>query len=134
MKRNPVLMFQYALTGIGYGIPITIACMALIGGWKAPLGEFAAWTVASALIGLLSGWTFGCEQLSLPLALGFHCGGTLLIVASACWFCGYAENPLAILSGILPLFLLIYAAIYGINYLLIRQEEKRINAALNTDN
>lgn len=131
MKKNPFLMFNAALTGIGYGIPITIVCMALIGGWQEPLGEFTVWTVASALIGLLSAIVFTSDRLSLPAELGLHCTGTLAIVTGACWLCGYDSNPLAILTGILPVFLVIYALIYGINYFAIKQEEKRVNAALD---
>lgn len=133
MKKSPFLMLNAALTGIGYGIPVTIMCMALIGGWQEPLGEFTVWTAASALIGLLSAMTFGSERLNLPGALGIHGLGTLAIVVLSCWLCGYDSNPLAILSGILPLFLVIYGVIYGINYFVIKQEEKRVNAALDSD-
>lgn len=134
MKKNPFLMFQAALTGIGYGIPVTILCMTLIGGWQEPLGEFTVWTIASALIGLLSAVTFGSEKLTLPAALGLHCAGTLVIVVSASWLCGYDSNPITIAGYILPLFLIIYAVIYSINYFAIKLEEKRINAALDAEN
>lgn len=134
MKKYPSLLFQYALVGIGYGIPVTLICMALIGGWQAPLGEFTIWTVASALIGILSGIAFGSEKLTLPLALAFHGTGTLAIVVGACWLCGYASDLIRLFTGILPVFLIIYAVIYGINYFLSKQEEKRINSALNPEN
>lgn len=133
MKKKSTVMFISALTGIGYGIPVTIVCMALIGGWKAPLGEFTAWTIASALIGLLSAWCFSSEKLSVPLALVIHCAGTLVTVSAVCWICGYDSNPLRILIRILPLFALIYALIFSINYFLIKAEEKRINAALDAE-
>ena len=50
MKKNPVDILTFALTGIGYGIPATLICMALLGGWQEPLGELTVWTIASALI------------------------------------------------------------------------------------
>lgn len=133
MKKSPFLMLNAALTGIGYGIPVTILCMTLIGGWQEPLGEFTVWTVASALIGLLSAMTFGSEKLTLPGALGIHGIGTLAIVVTACWLNGYDSNPVNLLVGILPVFLIIYGVIYGINYFAIKQEEKRVNAALDSD-
>lgn len=134
MKKYPSLLFQYALVGIGYGIPVTLICMALIGGWQAPLGEFTIWTVASALIGILSGIVFGSEKLTLPPALALHGTGTFAIVAGACWLCGYDSSFIRLFTGILPVFLIIYAVIYGINYFLSKQEEKRINSALNPEN
>ena len=107
MKKNPSLLFQYALVGIGYGIPVTLTCMALIGGWQAPLGEFTTWTVASALIGILSGIAFGSEKLTLPQALALHGTGTFGIVVGACWLCGYASSFTRLFTGILPVFLII---------------------------
>ena len=133
MKKNPSLMFQYALVGIGYGIPVTLICMALIGGWQAPLGEFTTWTVASALIGILSGTVFGSEKLTLPQAVAIHGAVTLSIVVASCWICGYDSDPIRILASMFPVFLIVYVLICGINCFLIKQEEKRINAALNSD-
>lgn len=134
MKKNSMNLFPCALTGIGYGIPVTLLCMTLIGGWQEPLGEFTVWTVASALIGILSGIAFGSEKLTLPMTLAIHGTGTFAIVVGACWFCGYASSFIRLFTGVLPVFLIVYAAIYGINYFLIKQEEKRINAALNSQN
>ena len=131
MKKNPVDILTFALTGIGYGIPATLICMALLGGWQEPLGELAVWTIASALIGLLSGFVFGSEHLSLPAALALHGTGTYLIVAAACWINRYDSSLMRILIHVLPVFLLIYGIIYGINYFSFKAAEKQVNQTLN---
>lgn len=136
MKKKPVLMFDYALTGIGYGIPATIICMILIGGYREPIGEFAIWTVASALLGLLSGAIFNScsEKLTLPAALLIHCVSCLAIAVGASYLCGYDEDPFRVLMAVLPVFIIVYAITYGVIYFRIRLEEKRINQALDQEN
>ena len=134
MKKNPVDILTFALTGIGYGIPATLICMALLGGWQEPLGELTVWTIASARIGLLSGVIFGSDRLGLPAALTIHGTCTYLVVTAACWINGYDSSLMRILTGILPVFLLIYAVIYAINYFSFKAAEKQINQALDNQN
>ena len=43
-----------AIIGMGFGFPITLLGMALIGGYNAVVQEFLVWMVASALYGVLS--------------------------------------------------------------------------------
>ena len=130
MKNKTVFYFQYALTGIGYGIPVTLLCMTLIGGYQEPIGELLTWTIASALIGVLSGVIFGSERLSLPAALGLHGVGSLIIAVGAVAICGYSDDPVQILTAVLPVFVLIYLVIFSINLLLIKLGERQVNRAL----
>lgn len=130
MKNKPVSLLVCGLTGIGYGIPATLVCMTLIGGYREPIGELAAWTIASALIGILSGVTFGNERLNLPAALALHGLGSLIIAVVTAAVCGYSEDPVQILLAVLPVFVIIYAVIYAINYAIIKHHERQINRAL----
>ena len=43
-----------AIIGMGFGFPITLLCMALIGGCNAVMKELLIWMAASALYGVLS--------------------------------------------------------------------------------
>jgi len=81
------------LTGIGIGMPVTIICMALFGGWNAVIKEFLVWLIASALFGLLTN-LFNIQKLSLPLITVIHCLGCILITCGACAILNYTENKL----------------------------------------
>lgn len=134
MKKNLFPLVQCTLTGIGIGIPVTLICMTALGGWNEAVLEFAVWAAASALFGLVSGLVFYCgSELSLPAAMVLHCIGCLAIAVGACWLCGYAESVGALLAGILPVFVIVYAAVYGFCFLMMKLNEKQINRELDKE-
>lgn len=119
------------LTGIGIGIPVTLICMISIGGWNQTIMEFLVWTVASALFGVLSVITFSNDKMNLILATALHCVGCLLITVGACAIIGYADSFLEILLAVAPVFVVVYAAIYSINFFTMRKNAKEANEVLS---
>ncbi len=119
------------LTGIGIGIPVTIICMLAIGGFNEVVMEFLVWTVASALFGVLSVVTFSNDKMNLILATALHCIGCLLITVGACWVIGYADSFFEILIAVAPVFVVVYVAIYSVNFFTMRKNAKKANEALS---
>ena len=119
-----------ALIGMGFGFPITLACMALIGGYNAVIQEFAVWMAASALYGVLSG-VMDCEKLDMPLpvSIGLHALGCIVITLGAALFNGYIRSVADVLPILIPA-LIIYVVICLICFLLMKQNEKKVNKAL----
>lgn len=127
MKMNIV---TNAIIGMGFGFPITLLCMTLFGGFNGIIREFLIWMVASALYGILSGVLFGMKtDLPFPAVLGLHFLGCAGITVAAALLCGYIRG----LGDILPVMLpaaVIYVAVYGICMVLMKQNEKKVNRAL----
>lgn len=131
MKKKWFDIFSACLTGIGIGVPITITCMILLGGFNGAVREFLIWTVASALFGVLSLVIFQMpNDLSLPTATLLHCAGCLVVAAGAGALCGYAENFGELLLAMLPVFLVIYGILYLSTYKAMKAEARRINEEL----
>lgn len=132
MKNKLSAILSACVIGIGIGIPITLVCMTVIGGFNGVVREFLIWTVASALFGVLSLLLFQMPgNLSLPVATVLHCFGCMAVAAGAGALIGYADSFLELLLGILPVFLLVYAVLYGSFYFAMKKEAKRINEELN---
>jgi len=131
MKRQNHSLIDYALTGLGFGFPITLICMILIGGMNGVVKEFFTWMVASALFGIISGVLNSdkCE-LKLPVAMALHCLLCLAVATGAGAIIGYADNFLELLKGILPVFVIVYVIVYAVCIALMKREEKKINEAL----
>lgn len=132
MKINSSVLIQSVLTGMGIGFPVTLVCMIAIGGFNSVILEFGVWMVASALFGVLSGILFYSKNdLSFPAALGLHLLGCFAVTVAACAILGYGSSLPELIRSILPAFLVIYAAIYGICFAVMKHNEKKINEALN---
>ena len=132
MKQKVFSILTACISGIGIGIPITLGCMTLIGGYNGIIREFLIWTVASALFGVLSLLLFQLpSNLSLPIATALHCGGCMVVAAGAGAIIGYADSFLEVLLGILPVFVVIYGVLYGLFYFGMKKEARRINDELN---
>lgn len=133
MKRK-LPIFTFLLNGIGIGIPVTLLCMTLIGGYNQVLKEFMTWTVASALFGLISGLVFqNNDKLNLPLSLAIHCVGCLAVAIGACLFCGYASSLKELVVSILPVFVIVYVLIYAVCAIAMKINEAKINKELNKE-
>ena len=119
-----------AIIGMGFGFPITLLCMALIGGYNAVVQEFLVWMVASALYGVLS-TVMNSEKIDLPLpaSIGLHALGCIVITMGAALLCGYIKSIADVLPVLLPA-LVIYIVVCLICFLLMKQNEKEINKAL----
>lgn len=130
MKKHYLLN---AIIGMGFGFPITLLCMVIIGGYNEVLKEFIVWMVASALYGLLSGTVFN-RQSDLPLwgSIGFHTAGCLTITIVAALFCGYITSFSDVLPVLIPA-IIVYLLIYGICVLMLKQNEKQVNKALENN-
>ena len=119
-----------AIIGMGFGFPITLLCMALIGGYNAVVQEFLVWMVASALYGVLS--TIMNEtkfDLPLPVSIGLHFFGCVVITMGAALLCGYVSSIADVLPVLIPA-VIIYAVVCLICFLLMKQNEKAVNKAL----
>jgi len=132
MKNKLYSILTACITGIGIGVPITLVCMTVLGGFNGVVKEFLVWTVASALFGALSLVLFQMPgNLSLPAATALHCLGCMLVATSAGAIIGYAESFLSLFLAILPVFLVVYVLLYGGFYLAMKKEAQRINEELN---
>lgn len=118
------------ITGIGIGMPITVLCMALIGGWNDAVKEILVWLVASALFGVLS-LIFNRDRMNLIISTVIHCIGCLAVTCTACTINGYSDNFFEMLLAILPIFVIIYAVIYTAAIVSAKIEAKKITDTLN---
>lgn len=119
-----------AIIGMGFGFPITLLCMILIGGYHAAMKEFIVWMAASALYGVLS--TIMDEkklEMPLPVSVGLHFLGCVAITLGAALLCGYVHSFADVLPILIPA-ILVYFTVYCICFLLMKQNEKQINKAL----
>ena len=127
MKKRYVLN---AITGMGFGFPVTLLCMAMFGGFNEVVREFLVWLVASALYGILSGVLFDKENDIPQIAvIGFHFVGCTVITMGAALLNGYVTSIADVLPILIPA-IVIYAVICGICFLLNKQTEKEINKTL----
>ena len=131
MKRQNHSLIDYALTGMGFGFPITLVCMIVIGGFNGVVVEFLTWMAASALFGIITGVLNSdkCE-MKLPVAMALHCLLCLAVATAAGAVCGYADSFAELLKGILPVFVVVYVIVYAVCILLMKREEKKVNDAL----
>ena len=119
-----------AITGMGFGFPITLLSMALIGGWHSVLRELAVWMAASALYGLLTVTICSIKvELPLPVQIALHILGCAAITLAAALLCGYVSGPEDLLPVLVPA-LIIYAAVCLLFFLLMKKDEKQVNEAL----
>lgn len=133
MHKNHVSWISYALNGTGIGFPITALCMLLIGGYNSAIREILVWMVASALFGLTSGLFFQKLNLKLITATALHFVCSLLIASTAGWLCGYADSFLELLMGMVPVFVLVYVAVYLSVVYAMKREADKINKALEAE-
>lgn len=132
MKINSAHIIQSVLSGLGIGFPVTLVCMTAIGGFNDVTREFLVWMVASALFGLLSGILLHSSiDLPLPASMGLHCLGCFCVTVAAATIIGYADSFGALITSILPAFIVVYVMIYAVCYAIMKHQEKKINEALN---
>jgi hypothetical protein len=119
-----------AIIGMGFGFPITLLCMALIGSYNAVVQEFLVWMVASALYGVLSTVMDSKKfDMPLPVSIGLHALGCIVITMGAALLCGYIHSIADVFPILIPA-LVIYIVVCLICFLLMKQNEKQINKAL----
>ena len=119
-----------AIIGMGFGFPITLLCMLLIGGYNVVMREFLVWMAASALYGVLS-TVMDSKKLDMPLpvSIGLHALGCIVITMGAALLCGYVQSVADVLPILIPA-ILIYLVVCLVCFLLMKQTEKQINKAL----
>ncbi|MBE5769038.1 MAG: DUF3021 domain-containing protein [Clostridiales bacterium] len=128
MKKTYVLG---AITGMGFGFPVTLLCMSLFGGYNVIVQEFLVWMVASALYGLLSVILFDRKNdLPQMAVLGLHFVGVTAITIAAALLNGYVSSFADVLPILIPT-LVIYVVITGVCAFLNKKTEKQINKALD---
>ena len=121
-----------AFVGMGIGFPVTLLCMTLFGGYNAIVQEFLVWMIASALYGILA--TFmdnNKNEMPVPLSFGIHFFGCVAITLGAALLNGYITG----LNDLIPILvptLVIYVAICGICFWLMKKNEKEINKKLES--
>lgn len=118
------------IIGMGFGFPITLLCMTLIGGYNPVIKEFLVWMVASALYGLLSVLMNSKKlEMPLPVSVGVHFFGIVAITMGAALLCGYVSGIADVLPILIPT-VIIYVVVCFICFLLMKKDEKQINKAL----
>jgi hypothetical protein len=119
-----------AIIGMGFGFPITLLCMILIGGYNVVMREFLVWMAASALYGVLS-TVMDSKKLDMPLpvSIGLDALGCIVITLGAALLCGYIQSVADVLPILIPA-ILIYIVVCLVCFLLMKQTEKQINKAL----
>jgi hypothetical protein len=119
-----------AIIGMGFGFPITLLCMLLIGGYNPVMREFLVWMAASALYGVLS-TVMDSEKMDLPLpaSIGLHALGCIVITMGAALLCGYIHSVADVLPILIPA-IIIYLVVCFVCFLLMKQNEKAVNKAL----
>ena len=119
-----------AIIGMGFGFPITLLCMLLIGGYNVVMREFLVWMAASALYGVLS-TVMDSKKLDMPLpvSIGLHALGCIVITMGAALLCGYIQSVADVLPILIPA-ILIYIVVCLVCFLLMKQTEKQISKAL----
>ena len=119
-----------AIIGMGFGFPITLLCMLLIGGYNVVMREFLVWMAASALYGVLS-TVMDSKKLDMPLpvSIGLHALGCIVITMGAALLCGYIQSVADVLPILIPA-ILIYLVVCLVCFLLMKQTEKQINKSL----
>ena len=92
-----------AIIGMGFGFPITLLCMVLIGGYNAVVQEFLVWMVASALYGVLS-TAMNSKKFDIPLlvSIGLHALGAIVITMGAALLCGYIHSSADVRPILIP--------------------------------
>lgn len=119
-----------AIIGMGFGFPITLLCMSLIGGYNEVVREFFVWMVASALYGLLSTVMDSKKfDMPLPVSIGVHFFGCVAITLGAALLCGYIRSVADVLPILIP-SIIIYVVVCFVCFLLMKQNEKKINEVL----
>ena len=118
------------ITGIGVGMPISILCISLLGGWDDTVKEIFVWLTASAVFGVLS-LIFNIEKLNLITSTILHCFGCLAVTCGACTINGYSDNFFEIFISVLPVFAVVYIVIYTLAMVSAKMQAKKINASLN---
>ena len=119
-----------AIIGMGFGFPITLLCMILIGGYNAVMKEFLVWMAASALYGVLSIIMDDMKSdMPLPVSIGLHFLSCVAITMGAALLCGYISSIADVLPILIPA-IAIYFVVYFICFLLMKQNEKAVNKAL----
>ncbi|MEE1326923.1 MAG: DUF3021 domain-containing protein [Oscillospiraceae bacterium] len=119
-----------AIIGMGFGFPITLLCMSLIGGYNEVVREFFVWMVASALYGLLSTVMDSKKfDMPLPVSIGVHFFGCVAITLGAALLCGYIRSVADVLPILIP-SIIIYVVVCFVCFLLMKQNEKQINKEL----
>lgn len=119
-----------AIIGMGFGFPITLLCMSLIGGYNEVVQEFFVWMVASALYGLLSTVMDSKKfDMPLPVSIGVHFFGCVAITLGAALLCGYIGSVADVLPILIP-SIIIYVVVCFVCFLLMKQNEKQINKEL----
>lgn len=119
-----------AFVGMGFGFPVTLLCMTLFGGYNAVVKEFFVWMIASALYGILATVMDSSKnEMPMPLSFGIHFFGCVAITLGAALLNGYVTS----LNDLIPILvptLVIYVAICGICFWLMKKNEKEVNKEL----
>lgn len=129
-KNTFLSLIRFLITGIGIGIPVALTCITLMGGYNDTILGIIIWTVASALLGLVSGLIFHCSKFNLPVSTALHCVSCLAIAVVASTICGYGDNFLSILIKVVPIFVVVYAVLYTIAIIRMKIQAKKVTEKL----
>lgn len=132
MKKSIVnLLFTYVFVGIGIGAAIVTPITILQAGISPVLMEIAVWLVAAAVIGLVS-LVYEIETLSDLSATAIHAVCTLCTALAAGTLLDYGDGSFSLLlTRMLPVIVILYAAIHLVFFLIRRATVHSINDKLS---
>lgn len=123
-------LFGVAIFGVGVGIPVTVICKSVMGGYNDTLKEIIIWIFASALLSLISSVLF-IGKFNFLISTIIHCVGCFTVGMTACALCGYIDSVYTVFAEILPVFVIVYLVLYLIGVAIARFEAKQITNMLN---
>ncbi len=132
MKKSIInLIFTYVFVGIGIGAAIVTPITVLQAGMSPALKAIVVWLVASAVIGLVS-LIFEVESLSQLSAIVIHAVCTLCTALVAGTLLDYGDGSFPLLlTRMLPVIIILYAAIHLVFFLIRRDTVHSINDKLS---
>ena len=122
----------HIIVAVGIGAIISTACMLCMNSdpvVRETLRNTAAWLVASAFYGLIS-LIYDTDVLPLPALIAIHAGGCLAVTLVTCWLLGYASLGGNFFLAIIPLFLVVYAAVAVLVFWFEHKSAQEVNRKL----
>lgn len=128
MKTNTVqTALAYAVIGTGIGAVVCTISLLVSCGMTDILKQISVWLIASAVIGLVS-LVYESENLTDITATLIHAPVTLLVALICGWILDYGDGSFALLvMRMLPVIVIMYAAIHLILFLLRRSAARALN-------
>lgn len=131
MKMSKLQMtLSYMIVAVGIGSIVITLSLLLTFGLTDVLKQLVVWLIASAIIGIIS-MVYECDRLTYLTATLIHAPVTCLVALCCGWILDYSDGSLFLLiSRMLPVIVVLYAAMHLILFLFRRANVSDINTRL----